>query len=82
MVTQLYDRIGSTYQDYRRPDPRIAAAISKALYGASSVVNVGAGAGGRIQEYTWEGEYFCVDVACSSMIVRRYNHKPSDPYSS
>jgi len=45
VVTQLYDRIGSTYQDYRRPDPRIAAAISKALDGASSVVNVGAGAG-------------------------------------
>ncbi|MCX6024504.1 MAG: methyltransferase domain-containing protein [Chloroflexi bacterium] len=44
-MTQLYDRIGLGYSGYRRPDPRIAAAILRALGGAASVVNVGAGAG-------------------------------------
>jgi SAM-dependent methyltransferase len=41
----VYDRIGATYAQTRRPDPRIAAAIRRALGGARSVVNVGAGAG-------------------------------------
>lgn len=41
----LYDSIGQTYRVTRRPDPRIAAAISSALGDAASVVNVGAGAG-------------------------------------
>ena len=40
-----YSRIGPGYTDYRRPDPRIAAAILDALGDAQSVVNVGAGAG-------------------------------------
>jgi SAM-dependent methyltransferase len=42
---QLYDTIGRGYRRHRRPDPRIAAQILQALEGASSVVNVGAGAG-------------------------------------
>jgi SAM-dependent methyltransferase len=42
---QLYDTIGRGYDAYRRPDPRIAAAITRALGEAASVVNVGAGAG-------------------------------------
>ena len=42
---QLYDRIGKTYADYRRPDPRIAAAIRRALGSAQSIVNIGAGTG-------------------------------------
>ena len=41
----LYDTIGRSYADTRRPDPRIAAAIEHALEGTSAVVNVGAGAG-------------------------------------
>lgn len=41
----LYDNIGRGYARYRRPDPRIAAAIDAALGDAESVVNVGAGAG-------------------------------------
>jgi len=41
----LYDTIGRSYADTRRPDPRIAAAIERALDGSSAVVNVGAGAG-------------------------------------
>jgi len=42
---QLYDEIGGGYRDYRRPDPRIASAISLALAGTDTVLNVGAGAG-------------------------------------
>ena len=40
-----YSRIGPGYTDYRRPDPRIAAAILDALGPSTTVVNVGAGAG-------------------------------------
>jgi hypothetical protein len=41
----LYDTIGKTYAKYRRPDPRIASAITSALGNASRVVNIGAGTG-------------------------------------
>lgn len=44
-MTQLYDAIGIGYEHYRRPDPRIAAAIIRALGEAETVVNVGAGTG-------------------------------------
>lgn len=44
-MPQLYDKIGSTYQDYRRPDARIATVIAWALGDARTVVNVGAGTG-------------------------------------
>jgi SAM-dependent methyltransferase len=44
-MAQLYDAIGVGYGRHRRPDPRIAAAITDALGGAESVLNVGAGAG-------------------------------------
>jgi Methyltransferase domain len=40
-----YGQIGVAYSRYRRPDPRIAAVVSRALGAARSVVNVGAGAG-------------------------------------
>lgn len=40
-----YDRIGATYRSTRRPDPRIAAQVHKALAMMSTVVDVGAGAG-------------------------------------
>jgi SAM-dependent methyltransferase len=40
-----YGRIGTGYTKYRRPDPRISAAILDALGGARAVLNVGAGAG-------------------------------------
>jgi SAM-dependent methyltransferase len=42
---ELYDEIGFGYRDRRRPDPRLAAAISRALNRTETVVNVGAGAG-------------------------------------
>lgn len=44
-MPQLYDEIGIGYGNYRRPEPRFAAAILHALGEAESVVNVGAGAG-------------------------------------
>jgi len=44
-MAELYDAIGLGYDTYRRPEPRIAAAIRRALGVAESVVNVGAGAG-------------------------------------
>ena len=44
-MAELYDTIGRGYRELRRPDPRIAAAILRALGHARSVVNVGAGAG-------------------------------------
>ncbi|MBM7770323.1 SAM-dependent methyltransferase [Actinokineospora baliensis] len=40
-----YGDIGKVYSGHRNPDPRIAAAITAALGGAGSVLNVGAGAG-------------------------------------
>ncbi len=44
-MAQLYDTIGRDYRMHRRPDPRVAAAITRALGDAATVVNVGAGAG-------------------------------------
>ena len=44
-MTHLYDAIGVTYREYRRPDARIAGAITRALGDARTAVNVGAGAG-------------------------------------
>jgi ubiquinone/menaquinone biosynthesis C-methylase UbiE len=44
-MSAKYDIIGKDYQDLRKPDPRIAAAIDRALGPAISVLNVGAGAG-------------------------------------
>jgi SAM-dependent methyltransferase len=41
----LYDSIGHNYAEFRRPDRRIASAIDAALGDATSVVNIGAGAG-------------------------------------
>ena len=44
-MPQLYDTIGVGYGSYRRPDPRIAAAIMRALGDLAPIVNVGAGTG-------------------------------------
>lgn len=41
----LYDSIGRGYAAFRKPDPRIAAAVDAALGDAASVANIGAGAG-------------------------------------
>src|SRR6185312_11185653 len=44
-MTELYDAIGKTYAEYRRPDPRIASTIMNAIGDASTIVNIGAGTG-------------------------------------
>ena len=44
-MTDRYDQIGLGYARHRRPDPRIAGRIEEALAGASSLLDVGAGAG-------------------------------------
>jgi SAM-dependent methyltransferase len=44
-ATELYDRIGVGYNATRRPDPRLAAAIVRALGAAHTIINVGAGTG-------------------------------------
>ena len=44
-MSTVYDTIGVVYGDLRKPDPRIAAKIHRALGGAKRVLNVGAGAG-------------------------------------
>jgi SAM-dependent methyltransferase len=44
-MPQLYDSIGIGYGSYRRPDPRLAAAILQALGDLGPIVNVGAGTG-------------------------------------
>ncbi|MFC7548880.1 class I SAM-dependent methyltransferase [Plantactinospora sp. GCM10030261] len=41
----VYDRIGTTYANTRRPDPRIAERVAAALGDVRTVVNVGAGTG-------------------------------------
>ncbi len=45
MSAPTYNRIGIDYREFRRPEPRIEAAIWAALGDAKSVVNVGAGTG-------------------------------------
>lgn len=44
-MTALYDTIGIDYARLRRPDPRIAKQIERALGQAATILNVGAGAG-------------------------------------
>ncbi len=44
-MPERYDEIGRGYPSRRRSDPRIAAAIDRAIGGARSILNVGAGTG-------------------------------------
>lgn len=45
MNPPAYDRMGVSYSDVRRADPRLEAAIWRALGDAESVLNIGAGTG-------------------------------------
>jgi SAM-dependent methyltransferase len=65
-MTSTYDRIGATYSATRRPDPRLAGRILEALGDATSVVNVGAGAGSY--EPT---DRFVVGVEPSATMIRQ-----------
>ncbi|MEU0072047.1 methyltransferase domain-containing protein [Streptomyces sp. NPDC006332] len=58
-----YNRIGATYADTRRPDPRIAARIHQALDGATTVINVGAGTG------SYEPSHTVLAVEPSSVMI-------------
>ena len=60
-----YDLTGVTYSQTRRADPRIAAAISRALAGAASVANVGAGAG------SYEPAQTIVAIEPSRVMIRQ-----------
>lgn len=66
MQTQLYDRIGRSYANYRRPDPRISAHIRRALGDARTVVNVGAGTG----SYEPAGRVVAVEPS-ATMVAQR-----------
>lgn len=44
-MTAIYDTIGIDYANLRKPDPRIATQIHRALGSAQTVLNVGAGTG-------------------------------------
>ena len=63
----LYDDIGHSYTEFRRPDHRIASSIDAALEGALSVVNVGAGTG----SYEPIGRTVLAVELSESMIRRR-----------
>jgi SAM-dependent methyltransferase len=60
-----YDRTGSTYSLTRRPDPRIAAVIDRALRDEKSVANIGAGAG------SYEPPQTVVAVEPSRVMIRQ-----------
>lgn len=69
----LYDTIGHGYQQQRQPDPRIAAQILRALGNATSVVNVGAGAG------SYEPQDRQVLAVEPSMVMIRQRAKTAAP---
>lgn len=45
-LPDVYDRLGTTYTETRRPDPRVAAQLTAALGPPGLTLNVGAGSGG------------------------------------
>lgn len=65
-----YDRTGHGYAQQRRPDPRIAEAIWRALGDAGTVLNVGAGTG------SYEPSDRCV-LAVEPSAVMRAQRSPS-----
>ena len=70
--TSGYDRAGHGYAELRRPDPRIAGAIHRALGDARTVINVGAGAGSY--EPTW-AHVLAVEPS-ATMRAQRPAHAP------
>jgi SAM-dependent methyltransferase len=67
VMAAKYDTIGLNYAQLRRPDPRIAAAIERALGNAQKIVNVGAGAG----SYEPEGRDVTALEPSAEMIAQR-----------
>lgn len=66
----LYDSIGIDYAQLRRPDPRIAAMIERALGPAQTIVNVGAGTG----SYEPLGRKVVAVEPSAEMIAQRAPH--------
>lgn len=62
-----YGVIGPGYTRYRQPEPRIAAQILRALGGARSVLNVGAGAGSY---EPWDREVTAVEPSAAMRAQR------------
>jgi SAM-dependent methyltransferase len=60
-----YDQTGVSYSQTRRPDPRIAAAIGRALAGFASVANIGAGTG------SYEPAQTVVAIEPSRVMIRQ-----------
>lgn len=69
-VPPKYDRIGLNYAQLRRPDPRIAAQIHRALGEARRIVNVGAGTG----SYEPSGREVVAVEPSAEMIAQRPVH--------
>ena len=67
-----YEAHGGGYTQRRKPDPRIAAMVNKALGPARTVVNVGAGAG----SYEPEDRYVAAVEPSVSMRTQRPAHRP------
>src|SRR6476659_5535646 len=65
-----YDTHGRGYSRRRRPDPRIAALIHRALGDAKTVLNVGAGAG----SYEPEDRYVIAIEPSETMRAQRPAH--------
>jgi hypothetical protein len=66
-MSQLYDRLGRSYDATRRPDPRIARLVEAAIGDARSIVNVGAGTG----SYEPRGRYVVAVEPAATMRARR-----------
>ena len=71
-MPDLYDAIGDGYHLVRRPDPRIAAAILRALGDAESMLNVGAGTG----SYEPAGQRVVAVEPSMTMILQRRSDAP------
>ncbi|GAA1488390.1 class I SAM-dependent methyltransferase [Brachybacterium sacelli] len=68
-----YGEIGGSYSRYRRPDPRIAGALTEALGDARTVLNVGAGAG----SYEPSTRAVTAVEPSAAMRAQRPSHLPS-----
>jgi len=66
-MVALYHTIGCGYAGIRKPDPRIAETIRRALGDADTVVSVGAGAG----SYEPAGRYVVAVEPSMTMVAQR-----------
>jgi len=72
-LEKKYDQIGIGYNDYRKPDPRITAAINREIGPAGRIVNIGAGAG----SYEPVDRYLVAVEPSEIMIAQRPNNGAS-----